>query len=414
MPTIFSTSLKKINSTLIALSFLALSLLLAVSLSIDVNAQRIGIKPFAEEGEAQQSVFRFTANPGDTITDSVVVTNGSDFEGAAIVNSNDVIYNSGGNISFKENNQESTEVGSWITLVENELNVPAGKGIRVPFTIQIPNDIESGEYAGGITVVPNNPSEDSSGVGVKVRSGLTVYITIPGDLRVDNQVTDLVVINPDLDNFPEELSSRAFITPENMVAKFTAKNNGNMFSRVEGVLRFEFSDGSSEEIPFNRVMNLEEEAREFYIQTRLPYQLGITKISYEYNSSSYNEPDSEFSITENSSGTIDYEFEMTEEDLRTFAEARNNLNEESRQRFGTGDDEVSDFAIEEAEDESDDESDDVPNQDLTTLYYIIGGLGAVILILVIGFILIFLKRKREQAKKAEDASKFEVDSQDTK
>jgi hypothetical protein len=389
---------KPIFSLLTVATLSLLYVALFVGLAISVHAQRIGIKPFTEDGQSPRSVFRYIASPGETITDSIVVTNGSDFDGGAFVQPNDLLYNSGGNITYVQNDVTNTEVGSWISLVEQDVEVPAGRGLRIPFSLTVPTDTPAGEYAGGITVVPSSDDSGSGGVGVKVRSGITVYVTVPGDLRVDNNISEISVINPGVDNFVQELNDRAFITPENMVVKLIAENNGNMFSQIEGVLRFTFESGETEEIPFSRVLTLQEGVREFYIQTRLPYELGTTSLTFEYNSTSYNDPDTDFSISEGSSGTTEYSFETTQDDLDAFAEARNARNAEIAEQFGTPDTGDNSFGIggesEDGEDTSDDAATD--DQDLSMLYYIIGGLGVVILILVVGFGLVILKRKREK------------------
>jgi len=312
-------------------SKLGLSLILIASfilgfISIPTSAQKIGVKPFNEAGQ-NRGIFRYVANPGDTLNDAVLVVNGSDFEGGAIVKARDAETDTSGNIAFIGDNVENTRVGAWIKLAEERVVVPGEKALKIPFVINIPKDAAAGEYAAGIVVTPTADTSDG-GVGVQVRSATTVYITVRGDLRIDNKVSEFSIVNPKQEGFEQEVDNRGFIKPDNMVIKFKGVNAGNIYSQLDLEVNIESGNGEKKEFKLKRVLNLNSSFEYFYINTGMAYNPGTTKATMKFTSSAYNLTGSEageIKKTSSSDGTLDYSFSLTAEDITSFINIREKL-----------------------------------------------------------------------------------------
>lgn len=391
------------NKTTFGKTFLSFALILVSFfsiLTIPANAQKIGVKPFNEGGQ-NRGVFRFIANPGETINDAVVVVNGSDFEGGAEVKPRDTETDSSGNLAFIADQVENKSTGNWIKLAEQKLVVPAQKALKVPFVLTVPPDTKAGEYTAGIVVSPVNV-ESGEGVGVQVRSGITVYIIVRGDLKIDNQISEFSIINPTQDTFEKELGLRGFIKPSNMVVRFKGVNNGNIYSELATKFIIESGDGSKKEIPLTRILNLNSSFPYYYVNTGLPYLAGTTKIKMEYSSLPYNIKDQEkYSKTTTSDGSLEYSFTLTAADLKAFddikakqaakraAELQPNQN---AQQDAPG--KKNDFVVKEVEAKPEAKSEDKKDNSMA----LIGGLIGLIVLLIAAFVgyIIYSKRKEKQ------------------
>lgn len=241
---------KKIS--IFAISLIALSLSFTSLLSVPTKAQNIGVKPYNEAGQ-DRGVFRYGVKPGEKIDDTALVVNGSDFDGKAIILAKDSILDTSGSIAFLGNDEENKSVGKWIKLSEEKVDVPAQKGRKVPFTINIPTDAKAGEYSAGIIVTPVSTQNTGSGVAVSSRSAITVYITVQGDLKVDNKISDFSAINPKQENFAVEVDKRGFITPDNMVIKFKGENLGNIYTKLNAKLSIELPGGEKKKFRLKEI-----------------------------------------------------------------------------------------------------------------------------------------------------------------
>lgn len=386
------------------LSLLVLTLTTAVLYTNNVNvaAQKIGIKPFNIDG-SQRGVFRFQVNPGDKIEDSAVVTNGSDFAGDAIVKARDSIIDSGGQISFIENSAENQGPAKWLTVSQEKLNVPAGQGIKVPFSIQVPSDVRPGEYTAGIVAGPaaSNTNLASGGVDITVRTGITIYITVKGDLKLDANASNLVALNPTQDNFAVEINNNGSVTPENMVVKFNAKNLGNIYTVLDLKLRVDQPDGKGQDFKFSRNLNLGNQNKgDIYYETRLPYQVGQTKIKLEYDSKPYNFSDLQFSKSQTSKGSLEYTMNLTQDDIakfKTVKAAADTFNKPVAPVNTSS----SSSAINNADASSSaTKSEDKKTDDNKGLIYTLAGIGGSVILALIG-VIVFLVMKN---KKKDDES----------
>jgi hypothetical protein len=127
--------------------------------------------------------------PGDTITDSVIFTNGFDYPIDLRIYAVDVTEESTTeNYIKKDLNDDQFSIGEWITFENGEhyLDIPLGAGESgtESFTITIPEDTSLGEHWGvvfGSFVYPGESGvkeSDTVGIGSVLEVGVRVLLTI--------------------------------------------------------------------------------------------------------------------------------------------------------------------------------------------------------------------------------------------
>lgn len=124
--------------------------------------------------------FLYTARPGEVLTDALVVANHSGRELTLQVYAADAFTNSRGVLDVLLADQPSTGIGAWVEIDADELVVPAGESVEVPFTLAVPADAEPGDHAGGI--VTSLLSRNEQGVSTDRRLGSRIHLRVDGEL----------------------------------------------------------------------------------------------------------------------------------------------------------------------------------------------------------------------------------------
>ncbi|WP_157592192.1 COG1470 family protein [Solirubrobacter soli] len=86
-------------------------------------------------GEGRQA-FSYTINPGGQMEDGLVVVN----DGAAPVH-----------VALRT---AKGPMSAWVRPSRDDVTVPAGDSVEVPFTVSLPKDAAAGDYASGIAGIP--------------------------------------------------------------------------------------------------------------------------------------------------------------------------------------------------------------------------------------------------------------------
>lgn len=390
--------------------FLSTVLIATFALSffnMPVSAQKIGVKPFNENGQ-NRGIFRYVVNAGETINDAVLVVNASDFEGGAIVKARDAETDTSGNIAFIADEIANSKSGTWIKLAEEKVVVPAQKALKIPFVLTIPKDAKAGEYAAGIVVSPTIDTSDG-GVGVQVRSGTTVYITVRGDLKIDNQISEFSIVNPKQEGFEKELDDRGFIKTDNMVIKFKGVNAGNIYSQMDLKISIEAGNGEKKDIVVKRVLNLGSTFPYFYINTGLAYTPGTTKVKMDFTSAAYNALENEtVTKTPTSDGSVSYDFTLTAEDINNFSAIRDRLLARRTAEIKPSGDVAQnntakqDFVVKQVEVKPEEVKKSEPANN--TIVAVLGGFIVVLILAFVGYV-VYNKRKDAQEDKKSTTDK---------
>lgn len=149
-----------------------------------------GTGPTDNEVGTGRPNFSYDAKPGGTLRDAIDVVNRSDRALELKIYASDAFTTESGVLDLLPADQEPVDVGTWIGLDEEELTVPAGKTVTVPFTLTVPDNATPGDHTGGI-VTSLVTGETDGQVSVDRRIGSRVMIRVAGDLRPELSVTDV-------------------------------------------------------------------------------------------------------------------------------------------------------------------------------------------------------------------------------
>jgi hypothetical protein len=94
-------------------------------------------KPAANKFGADRQDFAYTINPGGQVEDGIVVVN----HGAKPLQLDLIVKN-------------STGIGAWTHLNQDNVTVSPGESVEVPFAVTVPDDAAPGDYVGAIVGIP--------------------------------------------------------------------------------------------------------------------------------------------------------------------------------------------------------------------------------------------------------------------
>jgi len=216
---------KKVLATLI----LTVLLLLPNSThAIDVGT--IGLIPAHASANVFGSDIRFTynLNLGETKEDGLRVINNGDQTIVVKLYPVDGTTTAEGSYSLMLEDSPRTDVGGWIHMAANEVEVGPHMEKTVPFTISIPANADAGDHLGGIIMEQIATDNTLIGTGLKVvtRVGIRVTETVPGPVVKDLSLTrfDYHYAGTGVSNFIKDLLDINRYT----VFLVGVKNNGNV------------------------------------------------------------------------------------------------------------------------------------------------------------------------------------------
>lgn len=146
-----------------------------------------------------ESIFVHTIQAGETVSEGVQVINNSGEEQDLLVYATDSARSTDGAFACKQFSEESTDVGSWISLEPTEVTIPAYESQIIPFDIVVPSTASVGEHNGCILIQKIKPESEKkrAGANISVRTGLRVALTIPGDIDRNIEIAGLDIEKTD-------------------------------------------------------------------------------------------------------------------------------------------------------------------------------------------------------------------------
>lgn len=134
-----------------------------------------------------RSRFDYTLNPGQTVHDSLTLSNNSNQVRTFDLYSADA-YNipRGGGFALRAMGEPKLGVGAWIQLPTSQVTVGARDTVAEPVTVSVPAYATPGDHAGGIVALDVTPvARQEHGVNVLVHQGVAfrVYVRVTGPLR---------------------------------------------------------------------------------------------------------------------------------------------------------------------------------------------------------------------------------------
>lgn len=253
-----SSQLKIFTISFLALSMVTGIFFTGVVFTTAIDGQNgIGINPtkINPNEKFSKGWFIEKLNSGDEVERSATISNYSDEEKRVILQPEDYISLDGA-FSYSDK-QDLKGVGSWITLDQTDITIPAQKAVAVKFKLNIPKDIKEGEYAGVIAV--QEAFKDSKNQNLKLvsRLGSRIYITIPGKLETGFKFESFKFITskPEYTDpalYKEYLSVAYASPPDSIFMTLKFNNIGNIFSKMTGNIEISTPTKGLVSTSFNR------------------------------------------------------------------------------------------------------------------------------------------------------------------
>ncbi|HEY6531001.1 MAG TPA: DUF916 domain-containing protein [Acidimicrobiales bacterium] len=151
------------------------------------------LKPATPEGPDSRAHLVHDVTPGQTITDTVAVTNFSARPLQLSVYASDAFTPQGGGFDLLTSDKTPVDVGAWIQLGASSIDLAAGQTALIPVTLTVPGNATPGDHAGGIVAAVSTTATDANGqqVAVENRVGTRVYLRVDGPLNPRLDVIDL-------------------------------------------------------------------------------------------------------------------------------------------------------------------------------------------------------------------------------
>lgn len=150
-----------------------------------------GVRTGSPDGQAREN-FTYEVDPGGTLEDTIVIANYDDAPLHLDVYAADGFTTTSGQLDVLTRDAESTGIGTWVSLDQDEIVIEPGESAEVPFTVAVPRNATPGDHAGAIvTSLAVLPSED--GITVDRRLGIRIYLRVAGDVAPLLAIEDLHV-----------------------------------------------------------------------------------------------------------------------------------------------------------------------------------------------------------------------------
>ena len=138
----------------------------------------------------------YTADPGAVINDGVTLFNYGTEQLTFRVYGVDAFNTETGAIDVTLGTDDPTNAGSWVTMAQEYITLPAGDQATIPFTLTIPENAAPGDYRGAILASnqARSTGNDQQVVVLDRRTGTNMYIRVNGplsaELAIENMSTD--------------------------------------------------------------------------------------------------------------------------------------------------------------------------------------------------------------------------------
>lgn len=117
-----------------------------------------GVRTAESDAGSDRDNFTYTLDPGEQIDDALIVTNHASELLELSAYAADGFTTSSGQLDLVTADTPSVAVGAWSALCDDQLEIPPGESIEVPFTVTVPANAIPGDYTGASSPPsPNRP-----------------------------------------------------------------------------------------------------------------------------------------------------------------------------------------------------------------------------------------------------------------
>ncbi len=158
-----------------------------------------GLSLFAQGISMSPTRLFFTGNPGETVSQPVILSNSSTADYVFNINLKDWKREEDGNKVYFDANTLANSNASWISTVESSVNLPAKTDREIIVTMKIPSDASTSEVTNSMLFFTQigkqkDIAEQQKGIGIIAlfEFGLHVYYTPVGN---STKSLDIISIN---------------------------------------------------------------------------------------------------------------------------------------------------------------------------------------------------------------------------
>lgn len=141
------------------------------------------LSPAGPGGISTRDEFAYQMDAGTSIDDAVTLYNLGNVQLTFRVYAADGYTTDDGHFSVRPGTEEPVDAGSWVTLDQELVTVPAGQQVTIPLTVDVPAGVTPGDHAAGIvaTVYEEKVVDPTQPVDVEFRTGTRMYVRISGE-----------------------------------------------------------------------------------------------------------------------------------------------------------------------------------------------------------------------------------------
>lgn len=137
------------------------------------------VRPSDGVGEDGRSWIEQELDPGETVTEHLIVRNLSRRAVTFQLSAADGYFTETGRFNMLTADQESIDAGTWIEIAET-VDVAPGGDVVVPFTVTVPDNATPGDHPAGVAAAIRSGQDEQ--IGVESRVGFRVMTRVSGEL----------------------------------------------------------------------------------------------------------------------------------------------------------------------------------------------------------------------------------------
>jgi hypothetical protein len=188
--------------------------------------------PAKNPGPTPRLYFFLDASPGQTVKESVRVTNlGKDPKSFLLYGADAYNTVKDGGFALRTRDRAQVGLGAWVSSVVGKVTVPGGASADVPFTITVPAQATPGDHVGGVVAMEAEPS------GTAEAGGATVRIQRAVGARVYLRVAGTVVPGLSVPRLDVGIDSPLLPVPARGDLTYTVANIGNVHLMPDATVR---------------------------------------------------------------------------------------------------------------------------------------------------------------------------------
>jgi len=178
-----------------ALFFVLICTLFWFNTAFGQNSLGFNIRPASSTVSNNAAYFDYEIEPGNQINDEIEVVNTSNQPISLIIYPAEAQPSDNGGLTFGDRETNMGSTGRWLDLEQIELTLAPKDSRLIPFKVNIPPEITSGEYVAGIVAEQTNVNQTNSDQGIGAtfvpRTAATVLVTVPGPQTAELSITKL-------------------------------------------------------------------------------------------------------------------------------------------------------------------------------------------------------------------------------